>query len=270
MPTNPADTPYTAAVSERTQGQDHDCVICGARMQHFENGTVLDRYEVEFHLCPSCGIITAPNPYWLDEAYDSAIYDGDAGLLRRSRLLATVTSLLIRSERLGSGRFLDWAGGYGTLTRMMRDKGLDFYTFDPYAKNVLAPGFDGDELDSYDMVTAFEVMEHLVDPAEELAKVAAANDRMFFTTMLHDPATPPKPDEWWYYMLGSGQHIAFHTRRSLEILAERLGYELTTNGENYHLFHRQPVRGTTKVLLSDQIAKRRAMVRSLVRRAAPV
>jgi hypothetical protein len=245
-------------------------VVCGARMTFFDRATVLQRYEVEFHQCPSCGIITAPNPFWLDEAYSSAIWNGDSGLLRRSRLLATVTSMLIRSERLGDGTFLDWAGGYGTLARMMRDKGFDFHTFDPYAKNLLAPGFDGDELNSYDLVTAFEVMEHLADPVDELTKVAAANDRLFFTTMLQPAGGPPRPADWWYYQLDSGQHIAFHTKASLGILAERLGYQLTTNGENYHLFHRTPVHRTTKVLLSEAIVKRRAMVRSLVRRAAPV
>jgi hypothetical protein len=257
-------------VTEATQGQDHDCVACGARLTFFDRATVLERYDVEFHLCPSCGLITAPNPYWLDEAYSSAIYDGDSGLLRRSKLLSTVTSLVIRSERLTDGTFLDWAGGYGALARMMRDKGYDFRTFDPYAKNLLAPGFDGDELESHDLVTAFEVVEHLADPVEELTKVAAANDRLFFTTMLHPADQPPRPSEWWYYMLESGQHIAFHTIESLQILAERLGYQLTSNGENYHLFHRVPVRATTKVVLSQQIAKRRAAVRSLVRRAAPI
>jgi hypothetical protein len=239
-------------------------------MSFFDRAIVLDRHEAEFHRCPSCGIITAPNPFWLDEAYSSAIYDGDSGLLRRSRLLATVTSLLIRSERLSRGTFLDWGGGYGALARMMRDKGYDFYTFDPYAKNLLAPGFDGDELSSHDLVTAFEVVEHLVDPVEELTKVAAANDRLFFTTVLQPPGEPPRPSEWWYYALESGQHVAFHTSASLGVLAERLGYQLTTNGENYHLFHRGPVRTSTRILLSQQIARRRAMMRSLVSRADPI
>lgn len=245
-------------------------MVCGARMTYFDSATVLERYEVEFDRCPSCGIITAPNPYWLDEAYSSAIYDGDSGLLRRSRLLSTVTSLVIRAERLTDGTFLDWAGGYGALARMMRDKGYDFHTFDPYAKNLLAPGFDGDELESHDLVTAFEVVEHLVDPVEELTKVAAANDRLFFTTVLQPSGEPPRPNEWWYYALESGQHIAFHTTTSLGVLADRLGYQLTTNGENYHLFHRGPLRRSTRILLSQQIARRRAMVRSLVRRADPI
>lgn len=218
-------------------------------MQPFDNGVVLGKYEIEFHRCTGCGLIAALDPSWLDEAYSSAIYDGDSGLLRRSRLLSTVTSALIRSERISGGTFLDWAGGYGALARMMRDKGFDFYTVDAYAKNLLAPGFDGDESTTYDLVTAFEVVEHIADPVPELQAVTAHNDRFFFTTQIQ-PAVPPRPTEWFYYALDSGQHVAFHTLASLRILGERLGYQLTSNGENYHLFHRVPLHATTKAFLS--------------------
>lgn len=177
----------------RELGHDHDCMICRTRMSYFDSATVLGRYEAEFHRCPVCGIITAPDPYWLDEAYSKAIYDGDTGLLRRSRLLSTVTSLLIRSERMTDGAFLDWAGGYGVLTRMMRDKGFAFTTLDPYAENILARGFDGDELTPHDLVTAFEVVEHLVDPMDSLAKVTRTNDMIFFTTVLQPTGSPLGP-----------------------------------------------------------------------------
>lgn len=230
------------------------CTVCAATLEPFDTGVVLRKYEVEFHRCPACGLIAAPDPTWLEEAYSSAIYDGDTGLLRRSRVLSTVTAALIRSEGLSRGRFLDWAGGYGALARMMRDKGFDFYTVDAYAKNLLAPGFDGDEHAAYDMVTAFEVMEHIADPVAELQEMLANKDRFFFTTQLQPPV-PPRPGEWFYYALDSGQHITFHTVASLRIVAERLGFELTSNGDNYHLFHRGPIRPATRVLLSRKLAK---------------
>lgn len=223
-------------------------------MVFFDTGIILGKYDVDYYRCPSCGLIALPDPTWLDEAYTSAIYSGDTGLLRRSRILSTVTAALIRSERLSRGKFLDWAGGYGVLTRMMRDKGFEFYTVDAYAKNLLAPGFDGDEFASHDLVTAFEVMEHISNPVEELKQLAAANDRLFFTTQLQ-PSVPPRPADWFYYAAESGQHITFHTVTSLGILADRLGYQLTSNGDQYHLFHRVPIRASTKLLLSKNAAK---------------
>lgn len=241
--------------------------MCGSPWALFDTGIVLGKYEVEFNRCDSCGLIAAPDPTWLDEAYSSAIYDGDSGLLRRSRRMTNVTTALVRSEGLTNGSILDWAGGYGAFTRMMRDRGFNCFTVDAYATNLLAPGFDGDDFSTYDLVTAFEVMEHIADPVAELEKVTAVNDRFFFTTQLQ-PEVPPRPSEWFYYALESGQHIAFHTRRSLEIVAERLGYQLTSNGDNYHLFHRVPLRARTKIMLSPNLGKASRSAVAMARGAA--
>src|SRR5690348_14623788 len=101
-----------------TTAEIHRCVVCDSELQYFATGQVLDKYDVDYHLCPTCGLLVLPSPTWLDEAYESAIYVGDAGLLRRSRRLAAVTAMLIRAEGISKGRFLDWGGGYGALTRM--------------------------------------------------------------------------------------------------------------------------------------------------------
>jgi len=243
---------------------DPACAVCGTALEPFDRATILRRHVVDYFRCPACGLIALPDPWWLAEAYESAIYDGDQGLLRRSAVLSRVTGALIRAEGLSAGRFLDWGGGYGTLTRMMRDKHLDFYTADAYAQNLLAPGFDGDEAQTYDLVTAFEVMEHLHDPVEQLSAITH-NDRFFFTTVVHRIDSPPRPADWWYYALDSGQHIAFHTHESLSILADRMGYRLLSDDDNYHLFHRVPVRTATKALLSARVARAKRRGLGLVR-----
>lgn len=224
-------------------------------MQHYARGRVLDKYDVDYQRCPRCGLIALPSPFWLDEAYQRAIYTGDTGLLRRCRILTTLTSAVIRGEGISQGTFLDWAGGYGTLTRMMRDRGFDFLHTDAYCDNIFAQGFEGDPVEgSYDLVTGYEVMEHLADPYAELEKLSRTTDRFLFTTELQ-PNAEPKLDDWWYFMPESGQHITFHTQESLGILAERLGYQLTSNGDQYHLFHRGPVRPATKLVLSRTLAR---------------
>ncbi len=237
------------------------CPICATRLTHFAPGRVLQTYDVDYFRCGHCGVITLPEPFWLEEAYEDAIFDGDTGLLRRCRVLATLTSVVISSERTRAGRFLDWAGGYGVLTRLMRDKGLAFHHFEPYAQNLFAQGLEADPAtERFDLATAFEVVEHLKDPVKELAVLARSTDRLLFTTQLQPP-TPPRPDEWWYFMADSGQHIMFHTRRSLELLGEQLGYELTSNGDQYHLFHRGPLRPLTRLVLSPALARAKRMVR---------
>lgn len=248
------------------------CTVCNEPLEAFDTAIVMAEHEVHFDRCGACGLILASDRWWLPGAYESAIYDGDRGLLHRSRIMSVVLELLIRSEGLTSGRFLDWAGGYGALTRMMRDRGFDYYTVDGYARNLLAVGFDGDETARYDLVSAVEVMEHIADPVSELAGLAERNDRLFFTTQLQPHGPPPRPSDWYYYALDSGQHVALHTTRSLETVAKRLGYRLTSNGANYHVFHRVPIRRTTRLLFSPRLtsAARSAVtiVRGRTRRGA--
>jgi len=62
---------------------------------------------------------------------------------------------------------LDAAGGYGMLTRLMRDLGFDFYLRDKYCANLMDPGFECREaLGNCLAVTAMELLERLTDPME--------------------------------------------------------------------------------------------------------
>lgn len=246
------------------------CPVCATDMSYFAPGRVLRKYDVTYLRCPGCGLITLPEPFWLDEAYEQAIADGDVGLLRRCRVLSSLTAAVIRAEGLRDGRFLDWAGGYGTLTRMMRDKGFAFFHWDPYAENLFAQGLEQNPSGQhFDVVTAFEVVEHLQDPVAELAECAAITDRLLFTTELQ-PEGLRSVDEWWYFAPESGQHIAFHTAASLRILGERLGYQVTSNGDQYHLFHRGPVRPATRVILSPVVSRTKRSLGAALRRVRKV
>ena len=214
------------------------CRVCAGAVQQFADGRVLGHVDVTYLRCTACGAVTAEEPTWLDEAYGEAIARLDVGLLDRCQILANVTSAVLRAERLRGGRFLDWAGGYGVLTRLMRDRGFQFFHTDPYAANIFADSWVshlGEE--RFDLVTAFEVLEHLVDPAAELAPVAGATDLLLVTTqVLPEPA--PRPGEWDYYALESGQHITFYTPASLAALADRLGFDGVVTSSLVHLFHR--------------------------------
>ena len=235
-----------AAVGER-------CRACGEPCEPFATAQVLGHVEATYERCPSCGLVMAVRPDWLAEAYSDAIATLDIGLLDRCQILSSVTAMVLRGERLRRGRFLDWAGGYGTLTRMMRDRGYDFVHTDPMATNIFAAGHDVPDLAAddgrrYDLVTAFEVLEHLSDPVAALTPVAGVTDLLLTTThLVPDPA--PQPADWWYYTLDSGQHITFYTRASLEVLAERLGFDGVVTGSFVHLFHRGKVSAATRAFV---------------------
>ncbi len=243
----------------------HACTVCLATLDWFDRGRVLTRYDVDFFRCPRCGLIALPEPTWLAEAYASPLYDGDCGLARRNRIAAGLTGAVIRTEGLRGGRFLDFGGGHGALAAILRERGHDMATYDAYAENTEVPGHDGDPGQAYDLVTSFEVLEHLVDPVAELAALAEHNDRLLISTQLQ-PRTPPRPDRWWYYQLDSGQHVTLYTHDALRRLAARLGYELTSNGDQFHLLHRVPLRPGTRALLSPRVAAAKGGIARTVRR----
>jgi hypothetical protein len=147
----------------------------------------------------------------------------------------------IEGER-GEGRYLDAAGGYGMLPRLMRDLGFDFYWADKYCDNLLARGFEySPAIGPCCTVTAMEVFEHLTDPVSFIEETLAFSGAhtMVFSTELYE-GTPPQPDAWWYYAFATGQHIGFFQRRTLEVLGARLGLQFAT-ANGIHVFSRTAV-----------------------------
>jgi len=204
--------------------QSARCTICGGGANPFGRAVVLGKYDVQYFRCTRCGLVTTEFPYWLSEAYRDAIAEIDIGVLRRNLRAARAIQVFIRMFSEPAGRFVDYGGGYGVLTRLMRDAGYDFFRFDTHCINLFAAGFDivrDDE--EFTLLTAIEVFEHFVDPVSEMERISRLGRTVLFTTELVPEDNPPLPGAWWYYGLSSGQHVTLYTRRSLELLAGKFG-----------------------------------------------
>lgn len=193
---------------------------------------VLEKYSAQYEVCNQCGFLRARSPHWLEEAYSHAIAAADTGLVMRNIALACKVSAALYwvVAKSGEARYLDAAGGYGMLTRLMRDFGFDFYWADKYCNNLLAPGFEYNQaLGTCRAATAMEVLEHLTDPVsfiEETLVLSGAHTLLFTTELYEGP--PPQPDAWWYYSFATGQHIGFFQRRTLEIMGMKLGLHFSS------------------------------------------
>ena len=220
------------------------CPVCSGSMESCFIAQVLGKYPAHYEVCKNCGFLRAHEPHWLDEAYSCAIAAADTGLVMRNIALACKLSGVlywIVGER-GSGRYLDAAGGYGMLTRLMRDLGFDFYWADKHCDNLLAPGFEYSQArGACRAVTAMEVLEHLMDPVafiEETMALSGAQTLLFTTELYEGP--PPLPGAWWYYAFSTGQHIGFFQRRTLEALGARLGLRFAS-ANGLHVFSKTAV-----------------------------
>jgi len=89
----------------------------------------------------ACDFLPIDGPYRLGALYQQPIKVSDIRVLARY-MDSAGKSLTIRFSLFDrNAGFLDFAGGYGTFIRLMRDIGFDFYRLDPHAENLFAKGF---------------------------------------------------------------------------------------------------------------------------------
>lgn len=212
---------------------------------------IMGKYDAPYDLCPTCGYLQARDPFWLAESYESPITRTDIGTVNRCITNAGITRLLIRFGLRIQGPFLDYGAGYGMFVRHMRDLGYDFWYQDSYCQNLFADDFvaDLDAGRTYNLVTAFEVFEHMVRPVEDFTRMLSCGRGILFTTELL-PQPVPAMGQWWYHGADHGQHIGFYSVRTLQYLANKHSLFLATNGTNVHYLGKDRVSSRTMRLLS--------------------
>lgn len=216
------------------------CKICDSTSNFIFDSIILKKYKIKYYLCPNCGFLQTEEPFWLEESYQEAINSSDTGILQRNYNFSKIVAVLIYYLFDKNSKFLDYAGGYGIFTRLMRDIGFDFYWSDKYAKNLLSQGFEDNKSNKYTLITCFECFEHFKSPLEEIENILKISKNLVFSTSLvHEDI--PTPDKWFYYGLDHGQHISFYQKKTLQYIAQKYNlYYHSFNGE-LHIFTENPI-----------------------------
>lgn len=156
-------------------------------------------------------------------------------------------------------------GGYGIFVRMMRDNGFEFEWYDKYCKNLFAARHERQKA-HYDVVTAFEFMEHLPEPRKDFGELCKCADNVICSTALL-PSPEPDLNRWWYFALDHGQHISFYTENAMICLAKEYGKYYAHYG-NIHVFSQKPI-NKYKLLLCcrfpgivNRLCKRKSLLSS--------
>jgi hypothetical protein len=210
--------------------------LCLSEAKEHAQATILNKYNISYFRCNSCEFIQAEEPYWLDEVYANVINLSDIGYVSRNIHLAKITGAILTMFYNADGQCVDFGGGYGLLVRLMRDAGFNFYRYEPKCVNLFASSFEASPalMGCCEVVTAFEVFEHLVDPVEGIEEMLAYSKHLLFTTELV-PDIIPLPDNWWYYGVEHGQHLSFFSLKSLQSIASKFSLNLYTDGRSIHL-----------------------------------
>ena len=215
------------------------CRVCGKKSQKAFEKALYWGALIPYYCCESCGHLQSSPPSWLPQAYQAIYGQEDVGMA--SRCLWTAHTAVAFAWKAGIGPTeccLDWGTGTGLFVRFSRDAGLNCYGYEPLANSVFADPFicQAEELERpWRLITAFEVVEHFVDPAAEFSRIfRLCPDNILFSTLLYQGQGP----DWWY-LVPNGQHIALYTENALQHLGQLYGYHFISDGNELHLFSKK-------------------------------
>ena len=202
----------------------------------------LSGVPIYYRRCASCAFLfTDAFDDWSIEQFKTHIYNDEYKLFDheyqndRPRANADVVARLwgaIKEET----RVLDYGGGNDIFCAALRDSGFPTaVTYDP-----MVPAHATRPEGKYDLVTCFETLEHLPDPAAGIASIlesSAEPGLIFFTTSVQPADFNQQGLNWWYVGPRNG-HISIFSRQALAAAWNRHGYKVASFADNLHFAFR--------------------------------
>jgi SAM-dependent methyltransferase len=194
---------------------------------------------VYYRLCHQCMFCFAPEICaWPPERFAAEIYndgyawfDPDYESARPTGNAQQLAAMFQGQE--GRIRHLDYGGGNGLLSRLMRERGFDSTSYDPFVDT----NVDKTALGRFDLITAYEVFEHAPDVRALMADLIALRREdgvVLFSTLVSDGQIAPRQRLSWWYASPRNGHISLFSRASLGRLAGSHGLAFGSFSPGFH------------------------------------
>lgn len=257
------------------------CKICGGDahpydMLDFKKTCQLPSYPaglaftpVVYRKCADCAFIftdffdTFSQNDWATHVYNDHYLSIDPDYVEvRPRMMAGVLQTFLRSRKrtlIG----LDYGGGSGKLTALMRQRGFQYDCIDPFGSN----DYQQQNIGKYNFVSVIEVFEHTTDPCETLKRILDMMDTtgpimVMIGTEAHDRAVSDDNLLSWWYAAPRNGHISLFSQRALTLLGQKFGLDHVSVSMNPHVLFRGLDRREVRTRLFAAKSIRRA-IRSL-------
>lgn len=248
--------------NQAAESAQHACPVCGTETvihdvvdfnksceEARQRFLPLSGRPIYYHRCPGCGFALAPEfRLWSEQDFQEHIYNaayidvdpdyvskrplGNAGFLHK---------LFGQSRK--AIRHLDYGGGSGVLSAALRQQQWNSTSYDPFPHNDSRI----DELGKFNLITAFEVFEHVPDVAglmRNITSLMADECVVIFSTLLSDGHMEPNSRITWWYASPRNGHVSLFSKQSLVLLAEQNGLQFGSFSPGVHcLFKRLPAWG---------------------------
>ena len=194
-------------------------------------------YPIYYRQCPQCAFtFTTAFDFWDWEAYRTHIYNDDYIVVDPDfvELRPVGNAHLIANsfpDAKSSIRILDYGGGNGVLAQRLRDAGFSASTYDPYS------GFNELPTERFDLVTCFEVLEHVPTPDKTIATMVSLLKHpgaILFSTLVQPKEFAAIGLNWWYAGPRNG-HISLYSTQALALLFKPHGMKVASFNDNLHL-----------------------------------
>lgn len=194
---------------------------------------------VYYHRCPNCAFVFAPElQKWSDEAFLHHIYndkyvDIDPDYVNDRPLNNAGFLSQLFGEDKHRIRHLDYGGGNGILSAALRNEGWDSTSHDPFPSSERKL----EDLGKFNLITAFEVFEHVPDVRALIANLRTLMDEeciVVFSTLLTDGHVVPNSRLTWWYASPRNGHISLFSKQSLVLVAQQHDLAFGSFNQNVH------------------------------------
>jgi hypothetical protein len=252
------------------------CKICKSDAKPFDvldlnKSTQLDCYlggvagvPIVYHRCDSCRFIFTTyfdgfsGREWAEIIYNSFYYkaiDPEYESIRPAKNAKFVSSFFL--GRKGDVVGVDWGGGNGKTSLLLRDQGWNYDSSDPFGETIVDPINKG----CYNVCSLFEVLEHLAEPINTLNEIRAlcSNDKLILLigTVAHDYFVDDKTRLSWWYAAPRNGHVSLFSRATFKFIAKSFGFTYISISSGTHiLFRGYSVADVYLMLLRGKIVNR--------------
>jgi len=219
------------------------CIICNSKSKFFLSKNFektpygIDISIVNYYKCLNCGFTLSKTHVEMDKRQWMSLNNAHHHYVENIKYTQKTTNpppyidqanmlvLLHKNNIVDINRTLDFGGGYGTLSKILKKYfNLSLSVYDPYVQETEQVKYiQKEELNKYDLVVSSASFEHLYSRAsfDEINSLVSKNGYLLIHTVVRENI--PK-DENWFYMQPP-VHCAFHTNASMSILMKQWNYE---------------------------------------------
>lgn len=220
-----------------------ECIICNSKSEIFISKNfsktpysfmMEDIRLVDYYKCCNCGFtiskthIELETNRWVKLNSDFHHYiENNVSTTNQPPYIdqAIMLKLLKENNIINLDSAIDFAGGYGTLSKILkRYFNLDLAIYDPYVQDLNQNNYiKKSELSKYDVVINSALFEHLYtrESFEEINDLVSDSGFLIIHSVICENIPQ---DENWFYM-EPPVHCSFHTNASMAILMKQWNYE---------------------------------------------